>query len=120
MALGIQREAAMPIIRSWSTFIETVVNYERDEPGIYEFGDAGGDVIYTGSTNAIRRHLKEHLDQPSSNCIKEHATKYRVEYTPNYKAREQELYDEYVKTHGRPPICNEARTPGLIDNFLPC
>jgi len=99
----------MPIIRPWWTFIETVVNYERDEPGAYELGDAREDVVYTGSTDEIRRHLKEHLNEPSSSCIKQNAVKYRVEYARNYKAREQELYDEYVKSHDRPPICNEAR-----------
>jgi predicted GIY-YIG superfamily endonuclease len=92
-------------------FAETIVQYERESAGVYELGNSSGQVIYIGSTNNVRRRLREHLAE-SGTCIKRNASVYRVEYTSNYLAREGELYDEYVRLYGRAPHCNEVRPGG--------
>jgi predicted GIY-YIG superfamily endonuclease len=98
----------MPIQKRWWTFVETVVDFERDEPGVYELGDNTGMVVYIGSSNQLRRRLKEHLREPDATCAEKHARQYRLEYTTNYEDRERQLHDEHVQIYGRPPICNDA------------
>ncbi len=99
----------MPIAAQWWTFSEGIVNYERDEPGVYELGNTNEAVVYIGSSNEVRRRLKEHLGESAGSCVKKNTAKYRVEYTRDYKNRERQLYDEHVRIHGKPPLCNDAR-----------
>jgi excinuclease UvrABC nuclease subunit len=93
----------------WWTFSEDIVNLDRDKPGVYEFCNLGSTVIYIGSANEVRRRLREHLAEPASSCIRRKTEKYCVEYTATYKERERELYDEFVRTHGKAPECNDVR-----------
>lgn len=100
----------MPLTTQWwRPLAEEIVQHEQDAPGVYELGDGNGAVVYVGSSNAIRRRLREHLGESGTSCIKRSAAKYRLEYTPNYAAQERQLYDEHVRRHGRPPQCNEVR-----------
>ena len=98
----------MPISGRWWSFSAVMVDTERDEGGVYELGDGAQHVTYIGSSNQVRRRLREHLGEPGYTCIGK-ATCYRVEYTPNYRHRERELYDEHVRRHGRGPACNDVR-----------
>jgi predicted GIY-YIG superfamily endonuclease len=102
----------MPITAQWFTFTESVVNYDRDDAGVYELGNAAEIVVYVGSSNELKRRLKEHLNEAGYTCIKQNANRYRIEYTANYKKRELELYDAHVAAHGRAPQCNDARPSG--------
>ncbi len=99
----------MPIQNQWWSLTPNIVGYERDDPGVYELGDSDGTVIYVGSSIAVKRRLQEHLSVSTDPCIKKRAVKYRVEYTHRYEDRERELYDEHVRLHGRPPVCNAVR-----------
>jgi len=99
----------MPINTQWWTFAGYMVDMDRDDPGVYELGNENDQVIYIGSSNELRRRLREHLNEPSGTCVKRHAKKYRIEYTWDYKTRERQLYDEHVRVYGRPPICNDVR-----------
>lgn len=101
----------MPITGKWWIFSETIVQYELESPGVYELGNSSGQVIYIGSTNNVRRRLREHLAE-SGTCVKRNAAFYRVEYTSNHLARERELYNEHVRLYGRSPLCNEVRPGG--------
>ncbi len=96
----------------WWTFTEGLVETDRDEPGVYELGNSNETIIYIGSSKEIRRRLKEHRAEPDSTCIKTNTATYRIEYTSNYKKREQELYDEFVRANGKAPQCNDARPSG--------
>jgi excinuclease UvrABC nuclease subunit len=69
-------------------------------------------VIYIGSSNELRRRLKEHLNEASNTCIRQNTTHYRIEYTAAYKIREGELYEGYVRMHGKPPVCNDSTPSG--------
>jgi excinuclease UvrABC nuclease subunit len=101
----------MPIAAGWWEFSEKMIELDKDEPGVYEFGDSSGAVIYVGSSSQLKRRLKEHFHEPWGTCVRLNATKYRIEYTARFKEREQELYDAHVGIFGRPPRCNDAR-PG--------
>ena len=69
-------------------------------------------MIYVGSSDNLRRRLKEHVNEWENDCIKKNAAKYRLEYTSNYKAREKQLYDEHVRMYGKPPSCNRVAPTG--------
>ena len=100
----------MPISSRWWPFSDSIVEYERDEGGVYELGDSDGTVVYIGKSNKVKRRLKEHLEE-SGTCIKRNAKKYRVEYTKNYRKREYELYQEHIRLHGEKPLCNVVSPP---------
>ena len=99
----------MPITSQWWTFSDGMISSDREEAGVYELGNDSGTVVYIGSSNALRRRLKEHLDESGTTCIKKNTKKYRLEYVSKYKERERELYDEHVRINGKPPICNDMR-----------
>jgi excinuclease UvrABC nuclease subunit len=99
----------MPIQAQWWSFVESVIEVDRDDPGVYELGDNDGVVVYIGSSNEVRRRLKEHLNEASESCVRQNVTHYRIEYTANYASREQELYKYHLATYGKPPECNNSR-----------
>lgn len=102
----------MPIQAQWWSFVESVIEVDRDDPGVYELGDKDGVVIYIGSSKELRRRLKEHLSEARYTCIRQNATHYRIEYTTNYTNREQDLYKYHLATYGKPPECNDSRPGG--------
>lgn len=98
----------MPIANRWWTFTDYVCNYEKDDSGVYELGATNDLVVYIGSSNLLRRRLKEHLAQPVTSCIKRNTKQYRVEYTTDCQHRERQLYDDFVRVNGHPPTCNSV------------
>ena len=103
----------------WWTFSEGLVETDRDEPGVYELGDSNQAIIYIGSSKEIRRRLKEHRAEPDSTCIKTNTASYRIEYTSNYKKREQELYmmSSFAQTGKLPSVMMQGRRgPNLSAN----
>lgn len=106
----------MPLTAApWWHFSRATVESDRDDPGVYEMGDASDSVVYIGSSDALKRRLKEHLSE-SGTCIRKNTVRYRIEYTKDYQARERQLYDKHVKIHGEPPQCNEP--PALVPGSL--
>jgi predicted GIY-YIG superfamily endonuclease len=99
----------MPIAGSWWVFSDVLIDSEQDIPGVYELGNAAGEVIYIGSSPAIRRRLREHWSEPTNSLVKRHTTQYRVEYREDYLARERNLYGWHLRTHRRPPICRKGQ-----------
>jgi hypothetical protein len=95
-------------LSQWWTFSSTLVEFDRDDGAVYEFADADKNVIYIGSTDALKRRLREHLDK-TSGCISQNAKLYRYEYTTNYTSKDSRLFEEFQRTHIFPPFCNIAR-----------
>ena len=93
----------------WWSFTDGMVESDKEASGVYQFGDANETVVYVGSSDNLKRRLKEHLGESTTSCIKKNAKKYRLEYTTAYVTRERELYDEHVRVHGKPPMCNSVR-----------
>src|SRR5436309_15494738 len=46
---------------TWWYFSRGTVESDRDDPGVYEMGNASDSVVYIGSAEALRRRLKEQL-----------------------------------------------------------
>ena len=97
----------MPIAGDWWSFTANLVEMERDEPGVYELGNPGQNVIFIGSAPRVRTRLLEHLEEPAGSCIRRLATRFRIEYTADFKRREDELFAEHVRLHGKLPRCSE-------------
>jgi len=95
----------MPIEQPWWVFGDVLIASERELPGVYELGNDSGDVIYIGSSNNVARRLREHWVDGGNSCLKRYTTQYRVEYDPNYLARERELYAVHMQVHAKPPRC---------------
>lgn len=81
---------------------------ERNEPGVYERSSPGKNVIFIGSARQVRTRLLQHLGEPGA-CIPRFAARFRIEYTSDFKKREDELFNEHVKLHGKLPRCSEWR-----------
>jgi hypothetical protein len=92
----------------WWTFSSTLVEFDRDDGAVYEFAGADENVIYIGSTDALKRRLLEHLNR-TSGCVSQNAKLYRYEYTTNYTSEDGRLFEEFQHTHIFPPFCNIAR-----------
>ena len=76
-------------------------------PPVLTNSASAGNVVYIGSSNEVRRRLREHLADAR---IKQKAERYRVEYTPDYQRRERALYDQFVLANGgKTPLYNAAR-----------
>ncbi len=97
----------MPIASEWWSYTHNLVEMERDEPGVYELGNPGKNVIFIGSSAKVRTALLEHLGESPGSCIRRYATRYRVEYISTHRKREEELFAEHTKQHGKLPRCNE-------------
>jgi hypothetical protein len=53
----------MPIQKKWTTFINEHLSMLKDIQGMYELGDASGEIVYIGSSNSdcgIRSRLYYH------------------------------------------------------------
>jgi len=90
----------------WWTYIEDVAKYEQDTFGVYELGDDSKNTVYYGS-GEIRSRLLDHLSKKECPM----ARYYRVESCTSEqecRAKEQQLLEEYKKTHaGKLPMYNE-------------
>lgn len=93
----------------WWSFTQGMVDSDRNEPGVYEFANSSGSIVYIGSSNDVKRRLCEHLSEDAKSCIKNNAVLYRIEYRSDYKAAERGYYDDFVRTYGRSPQCNDIR-----------
>lgn len=102
----------MPINGQWWFLATQVAQYEQDQPGVYELADEGGNVIYVGSADKVRRRILEHVNETQNDCIKRDARRYRVEYCTNCRQREKQLYDEHVRMYRKPPRCNQIAPSG--------
>ena len=97
----------MPISSEWWSYTINLVEMERDAPGVYELGNPGKNVIFIGSSHQVRSTLLEHIKEPVGSCVRRFATRYRIEYTDDFKKREDELFNEHLKLHGKLPRCSE-------------
>src|SRR2546426_12289553 len=101
----------MPLTAApWWHFSRGTVESDRDDPGVYEMGDASDSVVYIGSSDALKRRLNEHLSEAGT-CIRKNTVRYRIENTKDYPAPGPPIYDNHRKIHGKPPPSNETPAP---------
>ena len=92
----------------WWFYNTPMVKLDKDEPGVYEFGNTEQEVVYVGSSSAVRTRLLQHLGS-NDRCIIQQAQYYRIDYRGDYQQHERERYDVFVLHRGRPPWCNDRR-----------
>lgn len=81
--------------------------------GAYELGNKYGTVIYIGETGDLRERIDYHVDDPSNDCIRKNATRFRYEITRAHITRERVLIKQYKAKHrGKLPSCN-TQDPSL-------
>src|SRR5262249_20976030 len=86
----------MPLTAApWWHFSRATVESDRDDPGVYEMGDASDSVVYIGSSDALKRRLIEHLSG-SGNCLRTKPGRYRFEYIQGYQTREGQDVSKHV------------------------
>lgn len=97
----------MPLFKKWSHYNKINVSNESEGYGIYELGDASGNILYIGEGH-IQSRLFSHFIA-SSDPIPGVGI-YRVEYTASKERAEQreraEIRD-YTRSHGDCPKFND-------------
>src|SRR5213594_3319057 len=69
----------MPLTAApWWYFSRGTVESDRDDPGVYEMGNASDSVVYIGSSDALRRRLKEHLSESDLHPQEHRQIPYRI------------------------------------------
>ena len=97
----------MPIAGEWWSYTLNLVEMEKDAPGVFELGNPGKNVIFIASSPKVRTRLLDLLEESAGSCVRRFATRYRVEYTANFRKREEELFQEHIRLHGKLPRCNQ-------------
>lgn len=98
----------MPLPVKWSKFTEKDMYRVDAVCGVYELGDADGEIIYVGH-GVLRDRLLAHLrgENPCTHKLAEH---YRIQKTGSKRRAEQRERAEmnwYAKRHdGNLPLCN--------------
>jgi hypothetical protein len=106
----------MPIRKPWTDHSPDAVLALPPALGVYELGDAAGDVVYVGFAGAKSRHgLREAIDThfgpaEGNRVIREEAAKFRIEINMMYLSRYVELLQQHNKAGGAVPSGN--REPG--------
>ncbi len=100
----------MPIGGTTYAFSQENIDNAPDQAGVYALYDEG-TLIYigraTGGTVTIRSRLRDHKAGREGPCTKS-ATHCKREVTTSPVKREEELLEEYKRTHnGKLPRCNE-------------
>lgn len=79
--------------------------------GVYALWD-GNALIYYGSSSGtfstVAGRLRDHLSGREGRCT-QHATHFQAESTAAALTRERDLINEYLRTYGRLPRCNDVR-----------
>lgn len=88
-----------------SSFTSMAVSSVPESEGAYQLFDAGRSLIYIGRSDNLRRRLNEHLN--SSDTRIRSASYFTYEVTSLSISREQQLLEEYQRSHGRLPRCND-------------
>ncbi|MGH2588209.1 MAG: DUF7508 domain-containing protein [Dehalococcoidia bacterium] len=104
----------MPLTKPWRSPGPTMARDLPGNLGVYELGDAAGEVLFIGyaggrSLFGLRGAIGGHFadDEPNP-VIRERATAYRYEVNQMYLTRWKELLMRYQAAHGRLPEGNHA------------
>jgi excinuclease UvrABC nuclease subunit len=98
----------MPIQNTFYLFIESNIKlYAPNKTGVYGLYDSSKNVIYYGkSDDDIRDRLLSHYRGTEGTCT-QNATYFNCESNPYPRTRETELLEEYKRTTGSLPKCND-------------
>jgi len=97
--------------------IETVIKHSPEKNGVYELLTEK-EAFYIGSTKNIKKRLKEHLKHSNKNVkikkiLKSNNCFFRYcLFQENWRKKEKELYDCFLKRYKRAPECNRIKPGG--------
>jgi hypothetical protein len=99
----------MPITGDKYPFTPENVNRSPIAKGVYALyeDDVTINIGKGDGENGIRARLQSHKRGDEGPCTK-NASHYRREVCPDPTAREREMLQEYKRTHGRLPRCNDV------------
>ena len=100
---------AIRMNKPWSPLTKSGINRLAGHMGVYQLGDAQGNVLYIGiadgrSRFGLRGELERVLAAPPQGAVQ-----YRDEVNTAYATRWQELLMVYVADFGTLPMHNPAR-----------
>lgn len=88
----------------WKAFASDRIKRVPEESGVYRL-DNRSETLYIGKTDNLNRRLMEHLNSDDL-CIKK-VTVFTYMVTESPEQTEKALLEEYTKSHGKLPECNE-------------
>src|SRR2546428_11504377 len=92
----------MPLTAApWWHFSRATVESDRDDPGVYEMGDASDSVVYIGSSDALKRRVNRPLNWTGPPIPKD-TGRCPIAYTQDYQARARQPSDNKNKTSCTP------------------
>ena len=91
------------------SFTEDNINhYAPNRPGVYGLYDSLDTPIYYGKSDAsIQERLKRHISGAEGQCT-QYASTFNFEIVNNPIQRERELLEEFKRTYGKLPKCNDV------------
>ena len=95
----------LPLAKRWSIFDYEHIDREYDTYGVYELGDADGEIVYIGQ-GRVRQRLIAHLRDVEG---KPDISYYRCTYCGSkYRSEQMERVEmiTYEDQHGELPCCN--------------
>ena len=94
----------MAITKIWQDLNAQSLQRVSGQLGVYELGNATGEVIYIGAADARSRYgLRGELE-----ALIGSAPGFRCEVTTSYSTRRQELLMQHYAEHGHYPAMNDA------------
>ena len=87
--------------------------------GVYQLGNAAGDIVYIGVAGGRARYglkgeLRDKLPDPPA-----HATQFRTEINMMYRSRHFELLQAYLHDHGNLPSGNDDIDANSLGRIRP-
>nr|MDO8098902.1 GIY-YIG nuclease family protein [Candidatus Njordarchaeota archaeon] len=99
----------MPIGGDFYEWNENNAKGIAERAGAYALYDAAKDLIYIGSSSNLRERFTGYWTTGFEGDKCKQATRcYKREFTESYESGEKELLEEYRRTYGRLPRCNEV------------
>jgi hypothetical protein len=109
----------MPLNKPWITYRPGNDRAIPGNLGVYEIGDAEGNVLYIGYAGGrtrfgLRERIPAHFSPEEANpALRDRARAYRFEVNQMYITRWTDLLTRYLNAHGRVPEGNEASAEQL-------
>lgn len=88
----------------WYPFTRQNIDLVPENPGVYCLG-RNSHIIYIGSSNNLNQRLNEHY-HTTDPCINK-AESFAIDPRSDYREKERELLEWYLRENGRLPMCND-------------
>ena len=110
---------AVRLSKAWNPLDSEHVGQLSGQLGVYQLGNAEGDILYIGVVGGRSRYgmRGELSDQLAAKP--DQATCFRTEVNMAYRTRHIELLQAFMHDHGRLPILNTDVDPATLGRIRP-